>query len=453
MKFKHWFYIILTQVFLVAIGLFLYHLYLGGTGIEPGDAITIWATVITIVFIVFSVLGIMNIDGKMKEIDERKSDFRKIEEKSMKLLSTLETSRNDIINMAQSEIKKIINNSAIVENYYQMFASVEANPAPDRRIAMYTDLIRNIPVIDGLDKAFPYIKRGIAYMQIKLFHKAKADFDFALTNCTEINKSSVYACLGDYYVQTNDMKKAVECFEKALEANPSSAPLSSDLGNAYSVLGNFEKAKEYYDRALAINPELSEIYYNKAKRLHDTTPNPDEAQRDQMVAYLDKSISLNPLFYHSYINKAAILRGQGKEAEAAELLNEIVKPIFDKDFIMGIEQRGIAYRQTGELPKALNDFNFVLFYEPHNIQNLSNLAMLSLQMNSLGDAGYFARVGLQEAEKQNNHSCDGDFYVVQQTLFNIQNQMRFPMRNEKTSDHENHSVSNKSQSNNTKPAQ
>lgn len=425
MRFKHWFFIILIQIILVAGGLFLYHLYLGGTGIDPGDAITIWATVITIVFIVFSVLGIMNIDGKMKEIDERKADFKAIEEKSAILLSTLETSRKDIMDMAQAEIKKIVNNSSKVENYYQMFASVEANSAPDKRIAMYTDLIRNIPVIEGLDKAFPYIKRGAAYMQIGLFDKAKADFDYALDNCTDINKSPVYASLGDYYVKKKDFMKAAECFEKALEANPGSAPLCSDLGNVYSAMGEFDKAKAYYDRALAINPELAEIYYNKAKRMHDTTPNPTEADNDQMMSYLDKTLSLNPHMYMANINKASILRSQGKEAEAAEVLNRIVLPMLPPDFIMGIEQRGIAYRLTGELPKALNDFNYVLFYDPHNIQNLSNLAMVSLQMNNLGDADYYARIGLQEAEKQNNHSCDGDFYVVQQTLLNIQNQMPF----------------------------
>lgn len=426
MRFKHWFYIIILQILFVAGGLFLYHIYLGGTGIDPGDAITIWATVITIVFIVFSVLGIMNIDGKMKEIDERKADFKEIEEKSQKLLSTLGTSRTDIMNMAQSEIKKIVNNSSTVQNYFQMFASIEANPAPDKRIAMYTDLIKNIPEIEGLDKAFPYIKRGVAYMQIGLFDKAKADFDFALANCTDINKSPVYASLGDYYVRKKDFKKAAECFEKALEFNSDSAPLFSDLGNAYSELREFDKAKEYYDRALAINPELAEIYYNKAKRIYDTNPNPTEADNDQMMAYLNKCLSLNPHMYMANINKASILRSQGKDAEAAEELTKIVSPMLPPDFIMGIEQRGIAYRLIGELPKALGDFNFVLFYEPHNIQNLSNLAMVNLQMNNLGNADYYARIGLQEAEVQNDHSCDGDFYVVQQTLYNIQNQMRFP---------------------------
>ena len=159
--------------------------------------------------------------------------------------------------------------------------------------------------------------------------------------------------------------------------------------------------------------------------MHDTIPNPTEADNDQMMSYLNKCLSLNPHMYMANINKASILRSQGKEAEAADVLNQIVTPMLPPDFVMGIEQRGIAYRLTGELPKALNDFNYVLFYEPHNIQNLSNLAMVSLQMNNLGNADYYARIGLQEAEKQNNHSCDGDFYVVQQTLLNIQNQMPF----------------------------
>ena len=399
---------------------------MGGTGIDPANAITIWATVITIVFIVFSVLGIMNIDGKIREIDDNKKVFKAIEEKSADLMRTLESSRNDIIKKAHDEIQKIIKNSSEIQNYYQMFAAVEAEPAPDKRIALYTDLISKTRPVEGLDKAFPYFKRGAAYMMIGLLDKAKADFDFALENCSENNKSTAYGCIGDYYVRMEDYAKSIEYYKKALEKSPTSAPFCMDLGNSYNALQQYDKAQQYYDRALAINPESALIYYNKAKRLQDTIPNPDDAQRDQMLAYLEKSISLNPIFFRSYINKAAILRSQGKESDASEVLNQIVKPMFDPDFIMGIEQRGITYRLTGELPKALNDFNFVLFYEPHNIQNLSNLAMISLQMNNLGNADYYARIGLQEAEKQDNHTCDGDFYLVQQTLVNIQNQMRFP---------------------------
>lgn len=437
MKFKHWFIIILVQILLVAGGLFLYHLMLGGTGIDPGDAITLWATVITIVFIVFSVLGILDIQSRMNTLKESEKDYMQLQEKTNEIISTFDSLREELVKKAQGEIQKIIRNSAELQNYYGLFAAVEAVPAPDRRIAMYTDIIANTRPIDGLDKAFPYIKRGAAYMQLRLLDKAKADFDFALANCTPMNKSAAYGCLGDYYVQVKDFKKAADFFAKALAEKPSSAPLCTDLANAYAAQGEFDKAKEYYDRALSINPESAEIFYNKAKRLYDIKPNRADADDEQIIAYLDKSISLNPLFFKSYINKASVLRSQGKESDATDVLEQIVKPMFDHDFIMGIEQRGITYKMTRDLPKALNDFNFVLFHDPHNVQNLCNLALVSLEMNNLSNADYYSRIGLQEAERQNNHACDGDFYMVRQMLLNIQNHMQFssPFRPVSEPDH------------------
>ena len=68
----------MLQIGFVALGLFLYHLFLGGTGIEPGDAITLWATVITIVFVVLSVLGLMNIDAKIKSLLRQKGVSQEI---------------------------------------------------------------------------------------------------------------------------------------------------------------------------------------------------------------------------------------------------------------------------------------------------------------------------------------------------------------------------------------
>ena len=160
MKFKHWFIIILVQILLVAGGLFLYHLMLGGTGIDPGDAITLWATVITIVFIVFSVLGILDIQSRMNTLKESEKDYMQLQEKTNEIISTVDSLRGELVKKAQGEIQRIIRNSAELQNYYGLFAAVEAVPAPDRRIAMYTDIIANTRPIDGLDKAFPYIKRG-----------------------------------------------------------------------------------------------------------------------------------------------------------------------------------------------------------------------------------------------------------------------------------------------------
>ena len=48
---------------------------------EPGLAITLWAAIITIVFVVFSLIGMKNIDGKIGELENSNDKIvRKYEE-------------------------------------------------------------------------------------------------------------------------------------------------------------------------------------------------------------------------------------------------------------------------------------------------------------------------------------------------------------------------------------
>lgn len=430
MKLHHWFIIVFVQLLLVVAGLFAYHYYLGGSGIDPGNAITIWASVITIVFIVFSLLGIMNIDGKIKELSESKEKlderYRAIEERSSHLIQALEESRIKIVKEAEKEIKRMNQNTIQIQHYYQRLSYIEAELNPDRKIVMYSDLISQSAPPEGIDKGYLYLKRGANYMLLGLFEKAKADFETGLDLCSETNKSTAYACIADYYVAKKDYPQSVEYFKKALEKDKSSSLLFVDTGNSLNKMKLFDEADQYYDRALAINPELAGVYYNKALRMHERVEKPSPADQAQMLSYLEKTLSIDPTFFLAYINKAAILREQGKEAEAIETLGQIVVPMFNDDIVMAILQRGIAYRVTNNQPKALNDFRTVLFHRPHDVLNLSNLALTYLDMGLLNEADYYVKQGLLEAERQNEHRWDGDLYQVQQSLIVLQG--GFPLR-------------------------
>lgn len=423
MKWHHWLIIVILQIILVALGLYVYHLLRGGTGVEPGLAITVWATVITIVFIVFSVLGIMNIDGKIKELNDSKERlddrYQAIEDRSHQLLQSFEDSRKAIVKEAEQETKRINDSTIKMQHYYQKLSQIESEPNADRRIVMLTDMMAQ-PVPDGIDKGYLFLKRGLNYMMLGLFEKAKADFEIGLEQCSDINKSTAYACLADYYVAKKDYPQSVEYFKKALDKDKTSSLLFMDLGNSLNKMKLFDDADKCYDQALAVNPELAGVYYNKAIRLHERLESPTPADQAQMLSYLEKCISINPLFYLAYINKAAVYREQGKEVEAAEVLSQIIMPMINDDIVSAILQRGIAYRLTNNQPKALNDFRTVLFHRPHHIQNLSNLALTYLDMGLLREADYYARLGLVEAKEQNDHRCDGDFYQVQQAVMVLQ---------------------------------
>lgn len=430
MKLHHWIIIIFIQLLLVVAGLWAYHQYIGGSGIDPGNAITIWAAVITIVFIVFSVLGIMNIDGKIKEVNESKEQlderYKAIEERSNNLIQALGDSRTKILKEAEEEIKKMNQNTIQIQHYYQRLSHIEAEPNPDRRIVMFTDLMAQPAPQEGIDKGYLYLKRGSNYMMLGLLDKAKADFELGLELCSEVNKCTAYACIADYYVAKKDYPKSVEYFKKALGKDTSSSLLFVDMGNSLNKMQQFKEADDYYDRALAINPELAGVYYNKALRLHERIGKPTSSDQAQMLSYLEKCLSIDPSFFPGYINKAAILREQGKETEAIEVLSQIITPMFNDDIVMAILQRGIAYRVTNNQPKALNDFRTVLFHRPHDLQNLSNLAATYLDLGFLDEADYYARKGLEEADMQNDHRCDGDFYKVQQAVLVLRS--RPPMK-------------------------
>lgn len=419
MKWFHWLIIVLLQVMFVVVGLWLYHILLGGSGIEPGLAITLWAAVITIVFVVFSLIGMKNIDGKINDLESSNNKivekYEEIEVKSTELIRGLEDSRKKIVDEAENEIKKITNNSRQIQNYYQILSSIESDPNPERRIVMYTQLLAMSVPPEGIDKSYLYIKRGACYMMLGLIDKGKADFELGLEHAQGTNEGSAYASIADYYVRKRDYSKSVEYFRKAIAESPSPL-LYADLGNSLNKTKSYKEASDCYDKALAMNPELAGVYFNKALMLQESIEKPSPADYTQMVSYLEKTISIDPMFIPAYINKAAIMREQGNEAEAAELLDKVLTPIFNDDIINAILQRGIANRLTNNFPKALNDFCTVLLYRPHLVQNLSNLALTYMEMGYLREAGYYAQLGLDEANRQNKHACDGDLFQVQQTV-------------------------------------
>ncbi|MDY3355657.1 MAG: hypothetical protein SOW79_05695, partial [Prevotella sp.] len=78
----------------------------------PSDAITLWGTVTTIVFLVFSVLALWNIDQKMHELNEMKKNigekFNSIETKNREVMLEADKAQRDIVKKAEEQIKLIL---------------------------------------------------------------------------------------------------------------------------------------------------------------------------------------------------------------------------------------------------------------------------------------------------------------------------------------------------------
>lgn len=217
-------------------------------------------------------------------------------------------------------------------------------------------------------------------------------------------------------------------FEDSLKLDPQDENLMMNIANSYSAMGEYEKADEYFDKALTFNPDLAIAYYNKAKL---AMAKKEDLWKEKSMNYLNHCIHIMPFFYESNINKASLLREDNKNEEAENVLSKVIGVTFNENLIMAILQRGLTYRLQNKSPLALNDFNTVLTYAPYNIQNLSNLSQTYLAMGYFNEANYYATLGLTEANKQNNHSCDMEFNDVLIHLQDMQ-RMAIPISKENT---------------------
>ena len=413
MKYVKFFLLLISQLVIVELVIWFHTCGLGWHVEEllPGDAISLWGTITTIVFLVFSVLALWNIDQKIQELNSIKHSisekFNNIENKNREVMLEADKAQKDIVKQAEVQIKNILNKSTYRQNFYDTLTRIANIPDPSRQVQEYTHFLRTSGNIEGINYAYVYISRGNAYMELSRKAKALADYEMAARLDTKT--VAPYYSLGHYYVVEKDFNKSIEIFEKGLTLDPQDENLMMNIANSYSAMGDYEKADEYFDKALTFNPDLAIAYYNKAKLV---IAKKEDLWKKKSMNYLNHCIQIMPFFYQSNINKASLLREDNKNEEAESVLSKVIGGTFNEDLIMAILQRGITYRLQNKLPMALNDFNTVLLYAPYNIQNLSNLSQTYFAMGYLNEAHFYAQLGLKEAQKQDNHFCDMEFNNV-----------------------------------------
>lgn len=413
MKYLKYFLIVIAQFAIVELVIWI-HTAEGGWHLEelqPGDAISLWGTVATIVFLVFSVLALWNVDQKIKELNEIKGSIScksvEIETKNREVMLEADKVQKDLVKKAEEQIKRILDKSTYRQNFYDTLTRIANIFDPGLRVQEYTHFLRTSGNIKGINYAYVYICRGDAYLELARNDKALSDYETA----QKLDKATVapILALGHYYVTIKNYAKSIEVYKRGLEMEPQNENLMMNIANSYSAMGNFQEADKYYDKALTFNPDLTLAYYNKSRMASEST---DPIMKEKRMTYLNHCLEIMPYFHQARINKASILRDEGKNEEAAEELTKVIKTFLHEDYIMAILQRGIAYRLQAKMPYALIDFQMVLFLEPHNVQNLSNLSMTYLSMGLINESAFTAQEGLKEAKKQGKHDCDNEFREV-----------------------------------------
>ncbi len=101
------------------------------------------------------------------------------------------------------------------------------------------------------------------------------------------------------------------------------------------------------------------------------------------------------------------------------LTNLINTAAYNPEFINAIIQRGECSMINGKYAGALNDFNLAYVYRPTDVLILIRLAQLNLRFSQLEKALEFARLGIEESQRQNNMRFIEKLKQIEQTALDI----------------------------------
>jgi hypothetical protein len=135
---------------------------------------------------------------------------------------------------------------------------------------------------------------------------AHAQFIYEKILKTQPRHFNALNLLGVIAAQTNDPRKAVQWFEKALNVDPKSAVAYGNRGSALHKLEQFDAALASFDQALAINPDQADALLNRGNLLKDL------GQYHAALASYDRAIAVKPNYAEAFSNSGFVLKELGR---------------------------------------------------------------------------------------------------------------------------------------------
>ncbi len=208
-------------------------------------------------------------------------------------------------------------------NIHYLFANLcEMEGMIDKAILGYERAIKCTPSKNHREfLADVYYRLGHLYAKKGNFQKA-LDFYSKLMETGIVREPSKLQCeIGQTYLQSNDIKKAIEAFKKASELDPSLALVHFYLAICYEELGDIDKAIGETEMYLAEYPDNWAMLLGIAE-LYEKTKQKEKAKTFEQKAFaiLKSNINEGSKNAGEHLAFSQLLRKQNRKEEALEVL-------------------------------------------------------------------------------------------------------------------------------------
>ncbi len=154
----------------------------------------------------------------------------------------------------------------------------------------------------GLKQTFD---QGTELYNEKKYSEAAAMYGQALSLAKGTNIPIVLERMADSYQKAREYDKAVETYQKAIQATPQNANLHNNLGNVYAEMGKIPEAQQEFQKSAELDPtNASRAYFNLGVVMYN------KGRMDEAASALKKATDMDPSFADAYFWEGQALFGK-----------------------------------------------------------------------------------------------------------------------------------------------
>jgi len=287
--------------------------------------------------------------------------------------------------------------------------------------------------------------RGYATAELDEYNQAKVDFNSVLQK--RPNHIGALLGLGFCNYHLNKQSECQAALFKVLQISPNEADAHYELARSFFREDKADDALKHIEKAISLNPKHADsynmrgsIYLKRGKKDLATSDfkkaqqiEPDEVApplvsdidllyyRADFIAHLEdyetaekelrEILKNHPDYKRAQRKLADVLSWEEKYDQAAEAYSKLIAT--DKNNLDLHEYRGIAFRQSDQIDKAMADFEECRRIKPGYADVYEPLALCYLAKGDIGQAIATAQAGLKLAPNDSAlYSCLRDIYIV-----------------------------------------
>jgi tetratricopeptide (TPR) repeat protein len=163
---------------------------------------------------------------------------------------------------------------------------------------------------------------------------------------------------GARWYQRGEYDRAIEIFSSVLTTHPTNLYALALRGDAFAEKKEYAKALEDYDKAIQAYPSFARLYYHRGVCWYEYAKRGkwyDEDKLRSALADYNKVIELDPDYRAAYINRAAINKMMGNYKPALDDYDRILKLTPNDEKTITARAKTLKAIQDGSKPLSCDE--------------------------------------------------------------------------------------------------